>query len=202
MIHTAQIDSGQIEIENQGEQTRVSLSSGVGGSQHQAQSNSFSTGQWTEPPALYRAQSGYVLQISTSRGTQSIRIDSGGMKMDDHAPAPDNAQKVELQQSDSSAPRATEPMKPMEPMRMGDMEMKPGEMRMGNMRMSMGGARSSREPEAPPVMQQLHPQSPPQVLEEVLEAASKGRFCTQCGERAQSGDTFCGACGNKLRPLS
>jgi hypothetical protein len=182
----------------------------VGGSQ-QSQSTSLSTGAWTQPPEMFRAPGGYVLRIATTSGSRSIRISPSGIHMDDTAIS-EGAPRVELRQSETNsqpdlALERTIPAERPGVMKMGDMEMKPGEMRMGNMRMSMGSPRSDpAAPEAPPVMEQLHAQSPPQVLEEVLpqvlQAPHKGRFCTQCGERAEAEDKFCHSCGHKLRASS
>ncbi len=69
------------------------------------------------------------------------------------------------------------PMKPMEPMNLGDMSMgvNPMEMRMGNMYMRM-------------------PENPK------LESPSKSNqhFCTQCGNLVKTDDRFCANCGHKL----
>lgn len=198
MIYTGDLDSGQnIEIESADGQTRISLSSRSAGSQQQ-QSQSFSTGDWTSRPTLHRDRDaqGFVLRVQTAGGTHAMRISSAGISVLDAAPEP-QGDEVSLRQLDQhTEPMQTmkpmapmQPLKPMAPMKMGDMEMKPGEMRMGSMKMSLHdqshAAPPAAELEAPQVLARAEP--------------LKGRFCTQCGERAEAQDRFCHACGSRLR---
>ena len=129
-----------------------------------------------------------------------MRISSSGISLLETAPAAHNTPALTLHESSS---HSTEPMAPMAPMRMGDMEMKPGEMRMGNMRMSLHDQPNEAQPpvasEAPGEAPQVLPGEAPQVLEAPAEA-QRERFCTRCGQKAEPEDVFCGSCGHKLRP--
>ncbi len=203
MIYTADLEPGRsIKVESQGEQTRVSLSSSHAGSS-QSQSSSFDTGAWSQPPTLHRDGGGFLLRVQTKRGTTVIRIDANRLSLLDEAPR-SQGEQISLSASDepaNSAP-AMEPMKPMEPMRMGDMEMRPGEMRMGNMRMSLNDPVGEAPSVARSVAESIEPErveEEAQVLEpSTAQKVETRRFCTQCGQRAQSEDRFCGSCGHPL----
>ena len=182
MIYTSELDLGHsIEIENSGGQTRISLSSRSANSQQQ-QSQNFSTGEWTSTPTLHRDAQGFLLRVATTAGTRAIRIGAGGISLLDAAPEPQGDEMPLRQASQHAEPM--QPMQPIAPMKMGDMEMKPGEMRMGSMKMSLHGSEPA-------------PSEAPQVL--AAEEPRRGRFCTQCGEEAQAEDRFCHACGSRLR---
>lgn len=195
MIYSGDLDSGRsIEIESTGGQTRISLSSRSTGSQQQ-QSQSFSTGDWTSRPTLHRDRDAqeFVLRVQTTAGTRALRISSAGISLLDNAPEP-QGNEVPLRQLDQHTEpmqpmKPMAPMQPMAPMKMGDMEMKPGEMRMGSMKMALHD-----QSHTPPPAAELEA---PQVL--AREEPLKGRFCTQCGERAEAEDRFCHACGSRLR---
>jgi hypothetical protein len=180
MAYRAVVDSGgEIVVENEGEQTHITLSSG-GSGQKQSQSTGFTTGAWTKPPALFKAKGKSVLQIRTNRGEFYFQVNEGGIRALREAPTLNDPLPLKL--SKTGEERAIKPLPPMKPMRpMAPMEpMKPMEMTMGSMRMSMG------QPDAP-----ASPEKSP----------SKGvtRFCTNCGREAGPEDKFCAACGHRLK---
>ena len=180
----------QVYLENQGTQTIVTLFSSSPG-QQQSQSNSFQTGFWVQPPALFRTASGVILQIHTQSGNHFVRLQTSGMTSVNETPSLSNAENIPLQQTEKN-PASTmpsmppmqpmepmkpmEPIKPMEPLRMGNMEMQMSprmQMRMGNMELQM-----------PPLG---------------TETPAKGGFCTQCGNQLSAEDKFCGKCGHQVK---
>jgi hypothetical protein len=184
MAYIGNLGTGQqLHIENQGTQTRVTLTSRSTG-QQQSQSSSFETGNWSVPPTLFRTPAGFILRIESTSGQCFVQIQANSLSTMPSPPPLAHADTITLdrvadtstssQQSMQFTPM--EPMKPMEPLpplKMGDMEMRmnPMEMRMGNMELRMGE------------------KSPTQ---------SGQRFCSQCGQSVKSGDRFCGSCGHRL----
>ena len=161
----------QLTVLNQGNQTLITLISSSPG-QQQSQSNSFTTGNWTNTPKLYRTESGFILQISGDRGEFSISIRANSISTVT-TPVLDNAVLVDFKNtSDTAANHQKSQFEPMQPMKMGNMSMDINtmSMQMGNMSMNMGKG----------------------------ETRSKTRFCTQCGAEVTASDRFCGSCGHKL----
>ena len=179
MTYRASVDSGgELIVENEGEQTRITLSSG-GGAQKQRQGTGFTTGAWTKPPALFKAKGGVVLEIRTNRGDFHFQISGGSIRSLREAPPLKDA--LPLKKSKSSGQESSEslpPMKPLEPM--APMQgMSPMEMSMGSMRMSMGGSDTP-------------------TPREKSTAKGASRFCIRCGHAAARSDKFCAACGRRL----
>lgn len=185
MAYIGNLGTGQqLYIENQGTQTRVTLTSSSTG-QQQSQSSSFETGNWSVPPTLFRTPAGFILRIESTKGQCFVQIQANGLSTMPSAPPLAHADTISLEQvADASTSSQQsmqftplmEPMKPMEPLpplKMGDMEMRmnPMEMRMGNMELRMGE------------------QSPTQ---------SGQSFCTECGHPVKPGDRFCASCGHRL----
>ncbi|MBW0000199.1 MAG: zinc-ribbon domain-containing protein [Verrucomicrobia bacterium] len=180
MSYVYESENGQqLVVENDGDYTQVSLSSGSGG-QQQSQATGFETGKWSKPPALYRLNRDWVLRLETEDGPQFVRMQGSEIRRLQSEPDLEAAEKLPFDRSDRPPRlRLMEPLRPMEPMEpMKPMEpmgpMRSMELRMGNMRMSMGG------PE-------------PRTETEVTQ-----RFCTQCGAPVSKGDRFCGQCGHPL----
>jgi hypothetical protein len=187
MSYVYESENGQrLVVENSGDHTQISLSSGSEG-QQQSQATGFESGKWSKPPALYRLKRDLVLRLETKDGPQFIRMRGSEIRRLQGKPDLEAAEKLPFSKSDHPPRmRPMEPMKPMEPMRpmepMKPMEpmrplepmkpMEPMEMRMGDMHMSMGGT----EPRT-----------------EVTQ-----RFCTQCGHPVSEGDRYCGQCGHPL----
>lgn len=173
MAYTSNLTTGeQLQIENQGTQTVIILSKG-GLNQQQSQGNSFQTGDWLQPPTLFRTSTAVVLRIEATGGQFFIQLHSGSISLLSNAPSLIGADILPLQQVAAAGSSMNEmpPMQPMEPMQMGNMKMKPMQMRMGNMQMQMG----------------------------VTESTSSGnRFCSQCGGEVKEGDRFCSHCGERL----
>ena len=178
MAYTANLSANQqLTIENRDIQTSIALISSSPG-QQQSQSSSVTTGHWTKPPQLFKAQSSFILQIDSDRGQYFMQIQASGIQALATAPLLNNAQQIELQETHSTVTSQTqiefEPMAPMKPMKMGNMSMSinPMSMRMGNMSMQMG---------------------------KEVKSTSAHRFCTQCGQEVEASDRFCGSCGHQLK---
>lgn len=176
MAYTSSLTTGeQLQIENQGTQTVITLSQG-GQNQQQRQRSSLTTGEWLQPPTLFSTGMSAVLRIEATTGQFFIQLQSGSISTLNTAPSLLDADILPLQKTADqvgSNQNNIPPMRPMEPMKMGNMEMqtKPMQMRMGNMQMQIGKTESS---------------------------TSTKRFCSQCGEEVSSGDRFCTHCGHRL----
>lgn len=172
MAYTCELDSGQkISLDNQGHQTVVTVSSGSLGQQQQS-SSSFTTGKWTSAPEIFRHAGGVVIKIITADGEHHVRVQGNSIGVESSNVSLDNSQRMHVKQSGASTSSGFS-MKPMEPMKMGDMSMRvnPMEMRMGNMSMQMGEGEKTK---------------------------STRRFCSQCGTSVESSDRFCSSCGHQL----
>jgi hypothetical protein len=196
MAYVSDLGRGQhIYLENQGQQTIVTLSSHSRG-QQQNQRSGFTTGEWVTPPMLFRTSAGVIIQLETAQGRSYVQVQSSRMQILNQPPVLKNADVLPVQaevktetqfkSSDqrSSSPKMEpmkpmKPMEPMEPMKMGDMEMQmnPMQMRMGKMELRMGDAA----------------QTPTRSSE------ATRRFCTQCGNAVTPDDRFCAHCGHQLR---
>ncbi len=176
MAYTVNLNnSQQLTVINQGTQTLITLVSSNPG-QQQSQSNSFTTGNWTTPPQLYKTGTGFILHLNGDRGKHFVLIQANSISTI-ATPALDNAVKVNLEDipDATSSPNNMdfEPMQPMQPMKMGKMSMDINQMsmQMGDMSMTMGGVKTS---------------------------TSTKHFCSQCGQEAKTSDRFCSSCGHKL----
>jgi hypothetical protein len=184
MAYMCNLGNGQqVVVENQDNQTIVTLS-GRGPGQQQQASTGFSTGKWTALPVLYREGGGFILRLETDRGPHYVQLQGSSMSAIGTTPHLGNAEVMPLQTLDRpqggtmnpmepmQPMKPMQPMNPMEPMKMGDMEMRmnPMEMRMGKMNMSMGDSSPSY----------------------------RQNFCSQCGAPVKENDRFCANCGNRL----
>lgn len=161
-------------VENDGDQTHISLQSGSSG-QQQSQGSSFTTGAWQQEPVLYKTPHGPVLQVEGAKGRVCFQIHGNSIHILDETPNVYDAETIPLHEAEAPHIKPMAPMKPMQPMK----PMAPMEMKMGDMHLKMGGESSG---------------------ENSGEAPETGaRFCTQCGARVEAGDKFCGKCGRKLR---
>ncbi|PZV16627.1 MAG: zinc ribbon domain-containing protein [Leptolyngbya sp.] len=179
MAYVCDLGSGQrISLDGQGAQTIVAISSNSAGQQQQATS-SLQTGTWTAPPEVYRTSEGVVVKLQTANGTQFIQIQGSRMGMVATPPSLTNAEQLPTQQTNVSD-STMQPMKPMQPMNMGTMQMnlKPMEMKMGDMEMRMGSASADSINAAKP--------------------APTRQFCTQCGASIKPSDRFCASCGHQI----
>lgn len=183
MAYVGELDTGQkIYLENQGTQTLITsiLSSSK---QKQQSSSSISTGSWTAEPKMYKTANGVVVEIAAEGGKYFLQIQGSSMSVLNETLSPSKERQMPMRQVESTPSSSMPSMKsiePMQPMKMGDMEMKmnPMEMRMGNMQMQMGSSMSSSTSEA--------------------SSQSKRRFCSQCGESVKPSDRFCSSCGHQL----
>ena len=179
MRYEASLDSSSgISVENEGEQTHIALWSGRGG-QQQSQGTGFTTGVWTQPPALFDARGGPVLQIVTNRGDFHFQIAHGGIRSLRDAPPLKGALPLKTAKARDSRWQPLPPMTPMEPMRPMK-PMAPMEMTMGDMHMSMGTKQKA-------------------LAEERTVDGGKKRFCAQCGKSVAPADKFCATCGAPLK---
>lgn len=191
MAYQFNLGSGQqLFVQQQGEQTAIALYAGSAGQQQQQQST-VTTGQWQEPPALFRTGAGFVLRLEGRQGRTVVQIQANGLQVVSAATVPNLAdadtvagQKV-VDAAGSQAGQAgfemkpMQPMEPMKPMQMGNMsmQMNPMRMQMGDMKLEMG-----EQSESSPDRNQ----------------AQARRFCTQCGQPVVASDRFCAHCGHQL----
>jgi hypothetical protein len=116
MTYEHDLGNGQrLLVQNDGEDTRVALSSGDSG-QQQNQSTSFSTGEWSKEPELFRTSENLVLRLESKSGVEFIGIHGNQIESIRSEPALENAEKLTLKESDENIARM-KPMKPMEPMK-------------------------------------------------------------------------------------
>ena len=171
-------NSQQLTVINQGTQTLITLVSSSPG-QQQSQSSSFTTGNWTTPPQLYKIVTGFILHLNGDRGKHFILIQANSISTI-ATPVLDNAVQVNLEDIPDTAVNNNnvdfepmQPMPPMQPMKMGNMSMDINQMsmQMGNMSMTMGSSKTS---------------------------IPTKRFCSQCGQEAKTSDRFCSSCGHQL----
>jgi hypothetical protein len=121
MAYACDIGNGQrLLVQNDGDNTQVALSSGDSG-QKQNQSTSFTTGEWSKPPELFRTRENLVLRLEGKNGVQFIEIRGDQLESMQSEPKLENAEKLTLKESNESIAqmkpmKPIEPMKPMEPM--------------------------------------------------------------------------------------
>ncbi|MBW4443014.1 MAG: zinc ribbon domain-containing protein [Plectolyngbya sp. WJT66-NPBG17] len=172
MTYIANLGQGQsLAIENAGTQTLITWESRSAG-QQQSQQMSLSLGKWSASPMVFKTTSGFILQVESNQRSYYVRLQSNSISLLSEVPLMLGALEVPLRYvADSKAPE----MKPLEPLRMGNMSMRmePMEMNMGNLNLSMATSTS----------QSSH---------------STSRFCSQCGREVKEDDRFCSQCGTKL----
>ncbi|MGF1520293.1 MAG: zinc ribbon domain-containing protein [Nodosilinea sp.] len=182
--------SQKIYLDNPGNNTLVTLSSGGPGQQQQS-GTQVATGPWTEVPQVARVASGVLVRCTTGQGAFIWQVQGMQIGAADATAWPGNqAEPIQAEpvQAMATAPaqpmqpmQPMAPMQPMQPMQMGDMQMSanPMTMRMGNMTMGMGDGKSPSAAAGP--------------------AAGPQNFCTQCGAAVRSGDRYCSSCGHQLQ---
>lgn len=171
MTYVADLGQGQsLAINNIGTQTTIIWESKSAGSQ-QSQQMSLSLGKWSASPIVYRMTHGFILQIESNQRPYYVRLQSNSISLLSEVPLMLGAEEVPLRYvATPSSPKMPD-MKPLEPLRMGNMSMRmePMEMSMGSMSMSSSASSSSAS-----------------------------HFCTQCGVKVKESDRFCSQCGTKL----
>ncbi|MGG6265179.1 zinc ribbon domain-containing protein [Leptolyngbya sp. AN03gr2] len=168
MTYVADLGQGQsLSIDNIGAQTTIAWETKSAG-QQQSQQMSLSLGKWSASPIVYRVQHGFVLQIESNHRPYYVRLQSNSISLLSEVPLMLGAEEVPLRYVASSSAKMPE-MKPLEPLRMGNMSM-----RMEPMEMSMGSMNFS------------------------TSSSSAPHFCTQCGAKVKDSDRFCSQCGTKL----
>lgn len=194
-------------LDNQGDQTRVTLASSGAGQQQQS-TQGVQTGRWVAQPEAFQTAGGMVVKLQTISGTLFLQIQSGQIGLVDAGAveAGSGARPVSLQAMPAEANLSVmQPMSPIQPMQMGNMSMSlnPMSMRMGNMEMRMGepssepssqsfsesSAFASPAPTVPPIPVPPVPNSPDSVAQQ---------FCRQCGTGVKLTDRFCSSCGTRL----
>ncbi len=192
----------QIYLENQGNQTVITLLTGSP-HQQQSQSTSWQTGVWTIPPILWRGSMGFVLRVEGQGGNFVGLIQGSSISTLSAMPAIADAQIIPLQTLTS--PNSDSTLQPLQPMAlMPPMQMKmppmasmppmpPMEMRLGNMQMQMGGAASQVSGQSSSHASSQSSNPPPS------KSASTQSFCSQCGAKVQEIDRFCAHCGHALK---
>jgi hypothetical protein len=173
MAYICDLNTGQrIYLDNQRGQTIITLSSSSIEQQQQS-SSSFTTGRWNASPEIFQTPYGIVIKIYGESGEHLISVQGSSIGVMSQSPPLTPSQQLQTRQVESqifSIP-SMQPLEPMKPMQMGNMQMNlnPMEMRMGNMEMRMGS-----------------------------QTPANRRFCSQCGASIKSEDRFCSSCGNSL----
>ncbi|GAP93677.1 zinc ribbon domain-containing protein [Leptolyngbya sp. NIES-2104] len=170
MTYVADLGQGQsLAIDNVGVQTTITWEAKSTG-QQQSQQMSLSLGQWSASPIVYRMTHSFILQIESNQRPYYVRLQSNSISLLSEVPLMLGAQEIPLRYVAPSNPK-TPDMKPLEPLRMGNMSMRmePMEMSMGSMSMSSSSSSSSTP-----------------------------HFCSQCGTKVKNSDRFCSQCGTKL----
>jgi NADH pyrophosphatase NudC (nudix superfamily) len=124
------------------------------------------------------------LQVATEQGTQYFQVQGSSVQGLSSVPILQRADEVPLESDTAPSIQPMQPMQPMQPiqpmqpMQMGNMrmQMNPMQMKMGDLELSMGDASPTETP----------------------AASSAPKFCSQCGQRLQSGDRFCASCGHRV----
>ncbi len=196
MPYLCELGEGErIYLENQGEQTIVTLISSHPGQQQQS-SSGFKTGVWSSPPQAFKTPHGFVLKIVSAQGENTLQIQGNHISVNSGSVSVHAAEQIpahEVSTLPVSALPAMEPMtpmrlmEPMTPMKVNPTEpMKPLEpmnLQMGNMRMTMN----------PMEMRMGHMEMP------ISSPSTKtAHFCTQCGASIKPEDHFCASCGHRL----
>ncbi|MGF1587833.1 MAG: zinc ribbon domain-containing protein [Pleurocapsa sp.] len=161
----------QLAIALSGTQTQITLMMSSPG-QQQSLGSSFSTGKWRSPPKLWKVGASFVLQINTESGSHYFQIQQNNISTIDALSRTDDYPLLELQEIPEPSPKSFE-VKPMQPMKMGDMTMDINSMSMQMGKMAMNLANQSK-------------------------TTVTRQFCSQCGTQAKLGDRFCRSCGHNL----
>ncbi|NEP16085.1 MAG: zinc ribbon domain-containing protein [Leptolyngbya sp. SIO4C1] len=188
MAYVNELSSGtSLYVDNQGEQTIVTLMSRSPGQQQQS-SNSFTTGPWTAPPEIVQTAAGVAIKLSTAQGEQTVQVQGNVADVSGTAAQP-------MQKTDRMPAVGMRPMRPMPPMKMGNlsmgnmsMKMQPMEMRMGDMELRMDRSSSAAAST-----------SAGGTSAGSAADSSAQKFCTQCGTPVSTNDRFCGHCGHQLK---
>jgi ribosomal protein S27AE len=177
MVYLCKLGEGQtVYLEEQNDSTIVTTVRVDLGQQQQSKS-SFATGEWIASPEMYHTPHGIILKLNTAQGQHYIEIQKNDCTLLSEHPNDSNYRQIPIEQVASIPSPSTQtmqPMKSMQPMRMGNMQMSknPMEMRMGNM-----------------VLQMKIPD----------KTTTKQRFCSRCGTKVALEDRFCSSCGHALR---
>lgn len=193
MAYHFNFNSGQqLWVQQQGEQTAITLSVGSV-SQQQQQQTLLTTGLWQASPVLLQTAVGLVLKIEGARGVTYVQIQANGLQLL-AAAATAHLGEVNLV-AGQEMPDAhgdgnfelqpmtpIQPMTPMAPMKMGNMSMQmtPMRMQMGEMTLEMSSSSSQKH------------------TTQSETASTTRRFCTQCGHGVAPSDRFCAHCGHQL----
>ena len=113
MTYAYDLGNGQrLLVQNDGDDTRVALTSGDPG-QQQNQSTGFNTGGWSKPPELFRTPENLVLRLESKSGVEFIGVHGDQIESMRSEPELENAERLTLKESNENIAR----MKPMEPMK-------------------------------------------------------------------------------------
>ncbi|PSB01810.1 zinc ribbon domain-containing protein [Merismopedia glauca] len=160
MAYTANLPTGErVYLANPKEQTKIN-SSFSSPSQQQSQSYSLSTGKWTVPPTLFKTRNAAIVRIEAAGGQFFLELQRGSIRVLGELPDLMGAEILPLQpESEAEVEDNWQEMPPMRPM---------SPMRMGNMKMEMG------KPESSSLKAKFCPQCGAAVNK-------SDRFCAQCG---------------------
>lgn len=170
MTYVADLGQGQtLAIENVETQTVITWAIKSAG-QQQSQQMSLSLGRWSASPIVFKVSFGFILQVESNQRAYYVRLQANSISLLSEVPLMLGAQEIPLRNVAASSIKTPE-MKPLEPLRMGDMsmQMEPMKMSMGDMQMSMA-----------------------------TSSSTIARYCRNCGREVGERDRFCSQCGAKL----
>lgn len=199
MSYLCELAEGQrIYLENQGDQTLVTLISNHPGQQQQS-SSGFKTGVWSSPPQVFKTRDRIVLKLVSDQTENTLQIQGSNISVSNGTLSVNEAEQIPVHEVTSlpvSPLPAMEPMTPMTPMKLMEpmipMKVNPSEptkslepmnLQMGNMQMSMNPMEMRMG------NMEMRINSP---------SANAGLSCTQCGASVKSEDRFCSSCGHVL----
>ncbi|MBD1845810.1 zinc ribbon domain-containing protein [Cyanobacteria bacterium FACHB-63] len=170
MTYVADLGQGQtLAIENAETQTVITWETKSAG-QQQSQQMSLSLGRWSASPIVFKVSSGFILQVEANQRSYYVRLQANSISLLSEVPLMLGSHEIPLRNIAVSSRKVPE-MKPLEPLRMGNMsmQMEPMQMSMGEMKMSMA-----------------------------TSSSAIARYCRNCGREVGEHDRFCAQCGAKL----
>src|SRR5688500_1493973 len=88
----------ELFVENIDQQTQITLQSGDA-SQRQSQGTGFTTGEWQQPPILYKTPHGAVLQVEGCAGRFYFQIAASSVRTLSEAPPLQETESIPLRET-------------------------------------------------------------------------------------------------------
>lgn len=169
----------QLHLTQIADRTTLTVTQSALGQQQQS-STTLTIGPWTAPPQVTPLPSGAIVILTTAQGQHTLHIQGTQIA--------ESAAPTSVPPSPHHPPT---PLPPLQPLKMGNMEMNfsPMHMKMGNMELQM-----------PPLTPMVATPTPGPAPAATSPEPSPRRFCTQCGQTIQPSDRFCAHCGHALQP--